>query len=128
NASLFGLLGFMYLLSFAVNLIYGPYIFRWLLELPQLLYIAMYILFAIVISVVIVRLLYRLAAAKKLLIGIVSAGFLFTVAFLFFPKERILAKAGITKYRIDVMAMPLDKAIETAYEDGKTYEPVIRAA
>ncbi|HMK24596.1 MAG TPA: hypothetical protein VK483_01100 [Chitinophagaceae bacterium] len=128
NASLFGLLGFIYLLSFAINLIYGPYIFRWLLELPQLLYIAMYILFAIVISIIIVRLLHRLSAGKKLLTGIVSAGFLFTVAFLFFPKERILKKAGITKYRIDVMAMPLDKAIETAYEDGKTYEPVIRAA
>ena len=46
NASLFGLLGFIYLLSFAINLIYGPYIFRWLLDLPQLLYIAIYILFA----------------------------------------------------------------------------------
>jgi hypothetical protein len=128
NASLFGLLGFIYLLSFAINLIYGPYIFRWLLGLPQLLYIAMYILFAIVISIIIVRLLHRLSVGKKLLIGVVSAGFLFTIAFLFFPKERILEKAGITKYRIDVMAMPVDKAIETAYEDGKTYEPVIRAA
>jgi len=54
----------------------------------------MYILFAIVISVIIVRLLYRLPAAKKLLIGVVSAGLLFIVAFLFFPKERILEKAG----------------------------------
>ncbi|HEY6063700.1 MAG TPA: hypothetical protein VIV35_08835, partial [Chitinophagaceae bacterium] len=128
NASLFGLLGFMYLLLFAINLIYGPYILRWLLGLPGLLYMAMYILFAIAISVIIVRLLHRLPAGKKLLIGVVSAGFFFTIAFLFFPKERILEKAGITKYRIDVMAMPVDKAIETAYEDGKTYEPVIRAA
>lgn len=128
NASLFGLLGFIYLLTFSINLIYGPYIFRGLFELPWLLYMAMYILFAIVISIIIVRLLHRLPGRKKLLIGVVSAGFLFTIAFLFFPKERILQKAGITKYRIDVMAMPVDKAIETAYEDGKTYEPVIRAA
>ncbi len=128
NASLFGLLGFIYLLLFAINLIYGPYIFRWLLELPQLSYIAMYILFAIIISIIIVRLLHRLPAGRKLLIGVLSAGFLFAVAFLFFPRERILEKAGITKYRIDVMAMPVDQAIKTAYEDGKTYEPVIRAA
>jgi hypothetical protein len=128
NASLFGLLGFIYLLSFAINLIYGPYIFRYLLELPRLLYVAGYILFAIIISMIIVRLLHRLPKGKKLLAGVVSAGFLFIVAFLFFPKERILEKAGMTKYRIDVMAMPVNQAIETAYEDGKTYEPVIRAA
>lgn len=128
NASLFGLLGFLYLLLFAVNLIYGPYIFRWLLELPKLLYAAGYISFAIIISMIIVRLLYRFPKGKKLLTGMACAGFLFAAAFLFFPKERILQKAGMTKYRIDVMAMPVDKAIETAYEDGKTYEPVIRAA
>ena len=77
---------------------------------------------------IIVRLFYRLPARKRFLIGAASAGLIFMVAFLFFPKERILEKAGITKYRIDVMAMPVDKAIEEAYVDGKTYEPVIRAA
>ena len=34
----------------------------------------------------------------------------------------------MTKYRIDVMTIPVDKAIASAYEEGKTYEPVIRAA
>jgi len=34
----------------------------------------------------------------------------------------------MTKYRIDVLTMPVDKAIESAYTEGKTYEPVIRAA
>ena len=34
----------------------------------------------------------------------------------------------MTKYRIDVLTMPVDKAITGAYEEGKTYEPVIRAA
>ena len=34
----------------------------------------------------------------------------------------------MTKYRIDVLTTPVDKAIMTAYEEGKTYAPVIRAA
>jgi hypothetical protein len=50
------------------------------------------------------------------------------VAFLFFPKERILKKAEVTRYRIDVLTTPVDQAIEAAYQEGKTYEPVIRAA
>jgi hypothetical protein len=128
NASLFGVFGFIYLLLFAGNLVFGPYIFKYLLELPQLLYIAGYILFAIIISYTIVRLLHRLPIRKKILTGFVTAISLFVVAFLFFPKERILDKAAMTKYRIDVMTMPMDKAIEVAYQDGKTYEPVIRAA
>ncbi|NOT51826.1 MAG: hypothetical protein HOP10_11185 [Chitinophagaceae bacterium] len=128
NASLFGLFGFIYLLLFAVNLMYGPYIFRYLLELPGTLYITGYLLFAIAISYVIVRLLFYQSAKRRALSGVASALFLFGAAFLFFPKERILDKATMTKYRIDVMAMPVDKAIEQAYEEGKTYEPVIRAA
>ena len=44
------------------------------------------------------------------------------------PKEMIVEKAQKTKYRVDVLTMPPDKAIELAYEEGKTYEPVIRAA
>ncbi len=121
-------MGFIYLVLFAGNLVFGPYIFKYLLELPQLLYIAGYILFAIIISYTVVRLLYRLPARKKILTGFATAISLFIVAFLFFPKERILDKAAMTKYRIDVMTMPMDKAIEVAYQDGKTYEPVIRAA
>ena len=128
NASLFGLLAVVYLLLFAVNLVSGPYIFKTLLELPQLLYVVGYSLFAIIISYTVVRLLHRLPARKKAMTGFATAILLFIVAFLFFPKERILEKAAITKYRINVMTMPVDKAIETAYQDGKTYEPVIRAA
>lgn len=128
NASLFGLFGFVYLLLFALNLMYGPYIFRYLLELPATLYMTGYLLFAIAISYVIVRLLFCQSAKKRALVGFASALILFAAAFLFFPKERILDKAAMTKYRIDVMAMPVDQAIEQAYDDGKTYEPVIRAA
>src|SRR4030095_6862893 len=60
--------------------------------------------------------------------GFTTAVLLFAIAFFFFPKEKILQKAEITKYRIDVMTKPVDKAIEMAYAEGKTYEPVIRAA
>src|SRR6185312_3228895 len=46
NARLFGLFGSTYLLGFILNLIYAPYIFKWLLDLPQTLYLAGYFLFA----------------------------------------------------------------------------------
>lgn len=128
NASLFGVLGFIYLLLFVSNLVFGPYIFKYLLELSQLLYTGVYILFAIIISYTVIRLLHRLSSRKRAIAFITTAAFLFISAFLFFPKERILEKAAMTKYRIDVMTMPVDKAIEVAYQDGKTYEPVIRAA
>ena len=128
NASLFGVFGFGYLLVFVTNLVYGPYIFKYLLGLPQLLYMTGYIFFAVVISYTVVRLLHNFPAGKRILTGFATAISLFAVAFIFFPKEKILDKAAMTKYRIDVMTMPVDKAIETAYQDGKTYEPVIRAA
>jgi hypothetical protein len=128
NASLFGLLGFLYLLGFSANLVYAPYIFNYLLGLPQWLYVTGYFLFAVVISYTVIRLLFKLERRKKRGLGLASAALLFMAAFFFFPKERILEKAAVTKYRIDVMTMPVDKAIEIAYEEGKTYEPVIRAA
>ncbi len=128
NAGLFGMLGTVYLLLFVINLVYGPYIFKYLLELPQLLYTGGYILFAILISYTIGRLLFRWSKRKRNLAGLASCAALFFIAFLFFPKERILSKAAITKYRIDVMTMPVEQAVEIAYKDGKTYEPVIRAA
>ena len=128
NAGLFGAFGILYLILFIINLVYGPYVFKMLLELPQLSYVAGYVLFAIIIAYTILRLLHYLPAKRKALAGIFSTVFIFAIAFLFFPKEKILQKAAITKYRIDVMTMPVDEAIEIAYEDGKTYEPVIRAA
>ncbi len=128
NARLFGLLGFLYIMIFVINLVYGPYIFKFLLDLPQLLYILGYILFALTIAYTLLRLFVAWPARKKMLAGIVSTLLIFGIAFLFFPKERILEKAAITRYRIDVMTMPVDKAIQLAYEEGKTYEPVIRAA
>lgn len=128
NSSLFGILGIIYLFLFAINLVFGPYIFKFIFGLSQLFYNIGYIIFAIILSYTIVRLLYRMKARKKLLIGFGSTAILFIAALLFFSKERILKKAANTKYRIDVMTMPVDKAIEIAYQDAKTYEPVIRAA
>lgn len=128
NASRFGVLGIIYLVVFILNLVYGSYLFKYILELPQILYLPGYVLFAILISYAIIRLLYKESKRTKLTISLLSVTCLFAIAFLFFPKERIISKAAMTKYRIDVMTIPVDKAIEIAYEDGKTYEPVIRAA
>ncbi len=128
NASLFGILGFIYLAAFILNLLYAPYIFQYLLGLPQTLYAAGYIIFSVVIAYNLVRLLTQYTLRKRLLTGLVTTLMLFVIAFFFFPKEKILSKAAMTKYRIDVLTMPVDKAIEGAYRDGKTYEPVIRAA
>jgi len=128
NAKLFGVFGSGYLLAFILNLLYAPYIFKFLLDLPQAIYLAGYFLFAVVISLNLVRLLVKLSERKKILTGSAAAGLLFVIAFFFFPKEKILQKAEITKYRIDVMTKPVAKVIESAYEEGKTYEPVIRAA
>ncbi|MBL7740770.1 MAG: hypothetical protein JNK14_16240 [Chitinophagaceae bacterium] len=128
NAALFGATGMLYLLAFILNLLYAPYIFRFVLNLSQSLYLAGYIVFAIVLSYHVTRLLPHFALRRKLITGSLITVVLFIAAFLFFPKEKILDKAAMTKYRIDVMTMPVDKAIETAYDEGKTYEPVIRAA
>src|SRR5260221_2283432 len=128
NAKLFGVFGSGYLLAFILNLLYAPYIFKFLLDLPQAIYLAGYFLFAVVISFNLARLLVKFSERKKILTGFAAATLLFVIAFLFFPKEKILQKAEITKYRIDVMTKPVDKVIESAYEEGKTYEPVIRAA
>ncbi|MDP4261497.1 MAG: hypothetical protein Q8941_03090 [Bacteroidota bacterium] len=128
NATLFGVSGLIYLLLFTVNLWFAPYIFRWLLNLPQSFYLAAYILFAIALSYNLLRLFTSMAPGRKRQTGAVITVALFLITFFFFPKERILEKAAMTKYRIDVLTMPVDKAIESAYTEGKTYEPVIRAA
>ncbi len=65
----------------------------------------------------------RLTAFLFILLPLLSLAY-----FKFIPKETILDKAERTKYRIDVLTMPADQAIQLAYEEGMTYEPVIRAA
>ncbi|HSU29557.1 MAG TPA: hypothetical protein VLJ68_14315, partial [Chitinophagaceae bacterium] len=128
NAGLFGLFGFAYLAIFLINLLYAPAILNKMLDLPQTFYIGAYILFAVIIAQNFTRLLTNFSSQKKVLTGFVAASLLLASALLFFPKDKILEKAEITRYRINVMSMPVDKAIESAYRDGKTWEPVIRAA
>jgi hypothetical protein len=128
NAKLFGTLGLTYLLLFIINLLYAPYIFHYLLEMPQTIYLFGYVLFAILIAWNLLRVFTPTDARVKKFAGIAIAGLLFTCAWLFFPRERVLDKAAMTKYRIDVQIMPPGEAIAQAYEEGKTYEPVIRAA
>ncbi len=127
NASLFGIAGVVYLLLFAANLVYGPYIFQYLLEMPSSFYMAGYSFFAVLVAYSLGRLV-RPSRKRRVIVRVVSAAGLFVLAFLFFPKERIQEKAAVTKYRIDVLTMPADRAITRAYEDGDSYEPVIRAA
>ncbi len=128
NAMLFGGAAFGYSLFFVLNLLYAPQLFRFLMQMSQPMYVLGYALFSILVSWLISRLLTYLPLKRKIAYSFASAAILFCVAFFFFPKQRILEKASMTKYRIDVLTMPVDKAIEGAYEEGKTYEPVIRAA
>ncbi|MGZ8559300.1 MAG: hypothetical protein ACXWWC_13240, partial [Chitinophagaceae bacterium] len=128
NAKFFGLLGISYLVFFVLNLFYAPYIFKFLLDMPQPMYVAGYAIFAAAITYMIVRLLPQYNTRKKIAIGFATAVALFGITFFFFPKERIVDKAAMTKYRIDVLTTPVDEAIAAAYEEGKTYRPVIRAA
>ena len=128
NAMIFGAAGFGYLLFFIFNLLYAPQVFRFLMGMSQAMYVFGYVLFAIFFAYLVVRLLTQLPYRRKIAYGLSGALVLFCVAFFFFPKKKILDKAAMTKYRIDVLTMPVDKAITGAYEEGKTYEPVIRAA
>jgi len=90
NASLFGCSGLVPAVI-CVNLIMVLHFQVAARIAPAIVYSDVYFI-AIVISVIIVRLLYRLPAAKKLLIGVVSAGLLFIVAFYFFPKKEYWRK------------------------------------
>lgn len=128
NAVTFATAGAVYLLFFVLNLFFAPYLFKFLLDMPKWMYVTGYVLFAIAIAYMIARLLPQYNSSKKKVFGFATAATLFAIAFFFFPKERILAKAAMTKYRIDVLTTPVDQAVTSAYEEGKTYEPVIRAA
>ena len=70
NASLFGLLGlFIYYFLYLI-LLYAPYIFKTLLDLPQPLYVVGYILFAIIICVYSSPVITPFARRKKELTGL----------------------------------------------------------
>jgi len=128
NATIFGVMGMIYLAAFLANLLYAPYIFNFFLDAHEGIFLSLYLLGAFLIMINIARFLSPSLSKQKPLVILSGVILLFAVSFFFFPKEKILAKAAMTKYRIDVMTMPVDQAIEAAYEEGKTWQPVIRAA
>lgn len=128
NAGWFAGMGILYLSLFVINLLYAPYIFNYLLELPDRFYLGGYVLFAILFAITLVRIFSDISRRVKWIVATSVTAVLFTAMLIFFPREKVLSKAGMTRYRIDVQIMPPEKAIVQAYEEGKTYEPVIRAA
>ena len=128
NARLFAVAAFVLLAAFVLNLLYAPYVFQFLLDLPPTAYVAGYLVFAIILAYNLGRLFPAISLRKRkwIVAGISIA--VFGIAFFFFPKEKVLNKAAVTRYRIDVLTMPVDQAIEKAYHEGKTFDPVIRAA
>jgi hypothetical protein len=120
--------GVLYFALFVLNLLFAAPIFNFLLELQQFYYVLGYALLALILTYTISRLLIGYSNKKRSFFYVLCPVFLFGIAFFFFPKEKILEKAEMTKYRVAVMTMPVDKAIQTAYEEGNSYEPVIRAA
>lgn len=128
NANLFGVAGAFYFLVFVLNLVFAPYVFKFILEMPEFLYSVMYCIAGISVAYVVTRFYANMGVARRRWLGVAIMLTVFAGAFLFFPKQRILDKASMTKYRIDVLTTPVDEAITAAYKEGKTYEPVIRAA
>ncbi|MBK6828354.1 MAG: hypothetical protein IPG86_16515 [Chitinophagaceae bacterium] len=69
NAAFLGVAGIIFLLLFAINLLYGPMLFRILLELPQWLYLLLCFGMALLISYTVSRLLNLTVAKVKLISG-----------------------------------------------------------
>jgi hypothetical protein len=93
------------------------------MEMSQPMYVFGYALISILFSWLVIRLMIHQPAKSKMAYGFASAVILFAVAFFFFPKQRILEKASMTKYRIDVLTMPVDKAIEALTKKEKHMNP-----
>ena len=129
NRSVFVFSAVLYTSLFVLNLLFAPYFLGYVLQLPQIVFTIIFCFFLLVVILNMSRVLVpemkrsRLAVLLFILLPLLSMAY-----FKFIPKETILDKAERTKYRIDVLTMPPDKAIQLAYEEGKTYEPVIRAA
>lgn len=129
NRKIFLFSAIVYTILFVINLLFAPYFLGYVLQLPQIIFTVIFGLFLFIVLLNILRVLAPNLKRRRL------AGLLFIIVplfslayFQFIPKSIILDKAERTKYRIDVLTMPPDQAIQKAYEEGKTYEPVIRAA
>ncbi|MBS1622129.1 MAG: hypothetical protein JSS80_10890 [Bacteroidetes bacterium] len=129
NRKVFVISAIIYSVVFILNLLFAPYFLGYVLQLPQLIFTLIFSVFLWLVILSITRVLFPQMNYRRLLRLLVILLPLLSLAyFKFIPKEIILDKAERTKYRIDVLTMPPDKAIQLAYREGKTYEPVIRAA
>lgn len=125
NARIFLIAATIYLAGFIVNLQFLPNILNLYLKLPQQYFAVPLAGVCMVISVAV----FALRIPDRRIRGIVRTVAILIIAVPFFvPKKEILKKAESTRYRIDVLAMPVEQVIEQAYLDGNNSTPVIRAA
>lgn len=127
NAMVFGVAGSICLVFFFANLLFAPFLFDWILRLPEAGYLVLYFLAGIAIMHAVMR-IYLTSYSHPRLAGIAGTAVICTAAFFLLPKESILSRAAMTRYRIHVMTMPADQAILSAYAEGSNWRPVIRAA
>lgn len=129
NRRMFVLSAIIYSSLFILNLLFAPYFLGFILQLPQVVFTGIFCFSLFVVILNSFRILApQMKPGKLRMLLLILLPVCSLAYFKFIPKETILDKAERTKYRIDVLTMPPDKAIQLAYEEGKTYEPVIRAA
>lgn len=129
NRRVFIALAIIYVSLFVADLLFAPYLLGYVLQLPQIVFTLLFSFFFLVVAMNLFRIfgqrIKRISKITSLTIAVLLTG---SAYYFFIPKEMIFEKVQKTKYRIDVLIMPTDKAIELAYEEGNNYEPVIRAA
>ncbi len=129
NRKIFIFSAILYTLLFVLNLLFAPYFLGYVLQLPQIVFTVIFGIFLWMVILNLVRVLAPgMQKARRAALLFITLPVLSLAYFFFVPKDTILNKAERTKYRIDVLTMSPDKAVQLAYEEGKTYEPVIRAA
>lgn len=126
NARLYMTAGLLYLLLFIGSLLYAPYVFSYLLRHPAFFFPLGYGIVAILTAIALTRVFA--AGRRPWLIASMLAAGIFAAIFLLLPRHWLMDKIAVTRYRVDVQVMPPAEAMEKAYEEGNTYEPVIRAA
>ncbi|MFN4313214.1 MAG: hypothetical protein ACK4E0_02895 [Chitinophagaceae bacterium] len=127
NARAMAWLGGIYLTLFVLNLLFAPYLFGFLLQMPDWLYIVLFAFGGAFLVLIGIRLQPFQTKSSWKWVLLVSAIFSLVAMFVF-PKEKLLEKAASTQYRINVLTQPVDEALTAAYSRGANYVPVIRAA
>lgn len=125
NSRLFFIAGTIYLLAFAGNLFFIPGILQGYLRWPGWLFAIPPAVCCLGVALALFAIRFHASFLQKMVR--VVAVLLVAIPF-FVPKTAILEKAMATRYRIDVLTMPVDQVIEQAYMEGNNSTPVIRAA